>query len=363
MKTIKNAIMKKISVFLITILIIACSENKDRKVEIIGGFPKEVSLTYTVIKTPPVLFYVGEMILLDNILVTIDMKSDTIFRQFRLPEFRYAGGFIKRGRGPGEETYVEPYIQPLSESAFLYRSVASANIVTLDLRNRNIRSQNKIKLSDSLETLQHVFLLPDSLICGSDLVYKGDNKEFVSYDFKKNSVKSFGSEYSNIITNLPPKTRASLFSKVITVKPDKSSFAAVYDKFMLLRIFSNKGILLHEVQFLNSPRLPNSIVEGDMRNINPDEIFMQYQKIQSTNKYIYALYSGKPLSYVSRSNQGIADVCNEIHVWTWQGKPILKISLDNNISSFVVSSDNSYLICYTSENLDKFYKYDLNSFK
>ena len=300
--------------------------------------------------------------MLDSVLVTIDMKANPFFRVFILPDFQYIGGFIQKGSGPGEEVSIDPFIHGLSGNKFLYKSLKSVKIVDFEMKKQKIEILENIKLPGKLMAFSHIFMLRDSLLCGWDLNQNG-SKEFLKYNPRTNTISEFGPNYSRIIKDVPPQRKAAIFSKAVTVKPDKTAFAAVYDKFQMLRIFNLNGTLLKEVRFKDSPNPPKGIIIGDFTAVNPDELIMHYQKIQSTNRYIYALYSGKSVSHMSPDNRGIADICDEIHVWDWEGNPIAKISLGKYFFSFTVTSDDNYIICSSSESLDKLYKYVLDIFR
>jgi len=47
----------------------------------------------------------------------------------------------------------------------------------------------------------------------------------------------------------------------------------------------------------------------------------------------------------------------------FQGNPIKKILLDENIFSFCVDPNDKYLICSSLNSIDKLYKYTLNGTK
>ena len=77
------------------------------------GNPINVNLDPTcvleVIETPPVLFSVMGIEMLDSVLITCDLQYETIFRVFKLPTFKYLGGFIGRGNGPNQEISKQNY--------------------------------------------------------------------------------------------------------------------------------------------------------------------------------------------------------------------------------------------------------------
>ncbi len=345
--------------FLILIILTSCLGYKGKEVKIVKGFLKKTSLEYSVIKTPSVLFDVGQMIILDSVLVTMDIMASPFFQVFKLPEMEYIGGYIQRGAGPGEEIQIDPFIHRLSGNSFMYKSLKSIKIVEFNLEKKMIEIKKDIKLPGELISLSHIFMLSDYKIFGWD-VRQNINKEFIEFDYNTNIISEFGPSYSKIVTDIPPLRVASTFSKIITVKPDKTTFAAVYDKFQMLRIFSSNGKLLRELQFKDSQNLPKSAIIGDFEDINPNDIKTHYHKICSTNKFIYALYSGKTISEISKNNSGINDICKEIHVWDWSGEPVLKISLDKEFFSFSVSSDDSFIVCSSTEALDRLFRYDLD---
>lgn len=92
-----------------------------------------------------------------------------------------------------------------------------------------------------------------------------------------------------------------------------------------------------------------------------DRVMQNYRKIKATNCYIYGLYCGKTIgeNNIRFNEEGLNDTSNEIHVWDWNGNPVMKILLDEQIFSFCVSPDDSYIICTSLNSKNNFYKYEL----
>ncbi len=87
---------------------ISCTRNSN--VTTITQFPKVEELNHEIIPTPNVLYTPTGLLLLDSAVIVQDLKSDTIFQVFKFPSFAYAGGFVKRGGGPDEEIFVDPFM-------------------------------------------------------------------------------------------------------------------------------------------------------------------------------------------------------------------------------------------------------------
>ena len=81
-----------------------------------------------------------------------------------------------------------------------------------------------------------------------------------------------------------------------------------------------------------------------------------FTHVKSTNKYIYALYSGK--SY--RDKDVFSDFGNNLIIIDWEGNLLAKHLLDREIAGFVVTPDNKRLIAVTEDiNENSIYEYDL----
>jgi len=333
----------------------SCSENyKKESYE----FKNEISLKRKEIKVPPVLFIVGGMVLTDNFLVTVDIKADTLFRVFKLPDYKYIGGFTSRGNGPDEENFISGYMHHLSGDKFLYGSITSIKTANIDLAKNKIEVIDKISLPVKLLNLNQAFRIGNKYY-GISLNRKS-TREFVSYNPQTNEISNFGCTYPKVGKKIKSPIRNMILVSTVAVKPDNSHFACVYDKFPILRIYKKDGVLETEMRYLNNQKFPQAFIEKEPLKKQFDDVMQNYRRIKVTNRFIYALYIGKTMGELPSRQSGLVDFSNEIHVWDWNGKPIKKIFLDKNIFSFCVSPDDKFLICSSLNEIDKFYKYSLN---
>lgn len=352
--------MKKLSYIFIFFFFFSCTNNSPEfEIFEVSDFEKSIKLNSEKINIPPNLYHVLQMVLLDSVLVTVDTKADKIFGVYKANNLEFIGSYVKKGKGPSEEISFDAFIQPALNNTFMYRSLQSIKFIKFNLKLLKFETQKEILLPGQLLDLSHPFVLNDSILSGWS-VFQESEKEYLCLNLNTKEVSEFGPPYPEIIKDISSKQKASAFSKIITVKPDNNLFASAYDKFKIIRIYSKTGKVLKEIRFKNNNYFSKDILIKNPENINLDKIKLHYQKIKSTNKYIYALYSGKSLSEISNSKK--SSFCNEIHVWDWNGNPIAKLILDKNIFSFVVASNNEYIIGAAFDDIDVFYKYKLDSF-
>ena len=349
--------MKKLNYIFIFLFFVSCANRPEQEILEANDFEKAIKLNSEKINVPPNLYYVYQMVLLDSILVTVDTKADKIFGVYKADNLEFMGSYIKKGRGPLEEINFDAFIQPLFNNTFMYRSLKSIKFLKFNLKLLEFEIQKEILLPGQLLDFSHPFIVNDSIIAGWSVLQQS-SKEYQCLNINTRETCEFGPPYPKIIKDISLKQKASVFSKIITVKPDNKLFASAYDKFKMIRIYSKKGEVLKEIRFKNDMYFSKDILSKNPENINLDKIKLHYQKIKSTNKYVYALYSGKSLNEVSNSIE--SSFCNEIHVWDWQGKQIAKLILDKNIFSFVVSPRNKYIIGTTLDDIDVLYKYKLD---
>ncbi|MDD6890674.1 MAG: BF3164 family lipoprotein [Bacteroidales bacterium] len=335
-------------------LFISCTHKEN--VTTIEQFPKVEKLIHEEITTPPVLYAPTGLLLLDSAVIIQDLKADTIFQVFKFPSFTHIGGFIKRGGGPDEEMFVDPFMQRLGNNQFMFRNLTGVKMLEYDPSNTSIRTVKNIKFDTSLTDLFHVFPLNNHLI--GVRMDKATPKEFVSYDPQTQNVNDFGDSYPVMDENIKiaDENKIQLFAKANTVKPDGSTFACVYDKFPILRIYSNTGVLKKEIRLANNQRFPFALIKQEPSLDDVNEMMQDYRMIKATNRFIYALYIGQKNKDIS---PGLNDFSNIIHVWDWDGNPVMELRLDEKIFTFDVAPDDAFLICSSLEKLDGIYKYVL----
>ncbi len=352
-------IKKTVALFLITAYFFAsCAvngEQKEQEVLTFDEFPEITNLSHEKIKTEPVLYCVGGVLLLDSVLISVDLKNDPFFQVFKLPSFEHVGGFVTRGTGPEEEIFINPFIcRGESKNEFVYKTYNSIKIAKYNEQTERIEVTKHIDLPPDLMEMWNVIKFGDSLI-GNRMEGPAE-QEFIGYNIETKEVFDFGENYPTEEVDVDSYQRDLLFGKVSIPKPDGSAFAVVYDKFPILRIYTRAGNLEKEVRLNNGQQFPRALIEDVPSVSDLNEVMQDYRAIRSSNNLIYALYIGKTSQDLA---PGINDFSNEIHVWNWDGQPIKKILLDKTIFTFEVDPDDNYIIASSLLSLDALFKYKL----
>ena len=88
-----------------------------------------------------------------------------------------------------------------------------------------------------------------------------------------------------------------------------------------------------------------------------EETVLHYGRLNVTDRYIYAGYIGKTMEECIE-DEGVFQ--NEIHVFSWDGEAIAKVTIiDNDVVSFAVSDDNSAM--YVVNDKEEVFVYNLSN--
>ncbi len=126
----------------------------------------------------------------------------------------------------------------------------------------------------------------------------------------------------------------SSYRGYFTVNPDKSKIAIVTRLSDRVDIYSAAGNLLHSTYGSHKGKIH---AELDGFRIHPirGKCIMGYTKVHSTNKYIYALFSGELYGTMG------SEYADNLHVFTWDGKPVAAYHLNARLIDFVVDDPNN----------------------
>jgi hypothetical protein len=127
----------------------------------------------------------------------------------------------------------------------------------------------------------------------------------------------------------------------------------------MLRIYDKNGNVINDVRFVNHQEKPIAYLARQTNPMSLDNTTLNYWKIKVTDSYIYGLYVGKTYSELNTNGQGIKDYANEIHVWDWDGNPIIRFILNRHVFSFSVSTSDEFIVCSTLNDDDKLFKFSL----
>jgi hypothetical protein len=352
-----NYYMMRTNYFLcVLLLFVSCNTESSRFV--VEEFPIETKVIFDKIEVEPILYFVGDMLIVDDVLITVDMKNETFFHFFKLPELTSLGGQINRGEGPRDEVIIFPTLDKVENDKFAYRTTHKVKIVNFNKNDRVLQVVQQIELPDKYMGILNSFVFNKN-IYGYNMLGEDNEKEFIRYDPVEEKVSEFGSKYPFVNMDVTEK-KNTVFTKVMGGKPDGTMFAVLYDKFPILRIYDHEGKIISESEYNNNQKLPSAYTHQEMNIESINDLTINYMKIKVTDKYIYGLYSGKTHEESRTKQKQIDDYCCEVHVWDWKGMPIARYILEKPVSSFAVTPDDSYFLFYSFENENILYKVNIS---
>lgn len=337
-----------------------CAKRNDLQPKKVERFPLEKKLELKAYKVEPALFFVSDMVILNNKLVTLDVKNNVFFQLFNLPDLKYVGSQIHKGEGPTEETFIFPYIENVGKESFAYRNMNKIKVVSYDSIENKFLPHKSYQVPQETEILNYCLL--NNSICGYDML-RNTGREFIRYDFDTRKIQDFGPSFPSVSFSVSDDKKNVLFTKIMASKVDDTRFAALYDKFPLLRIYDNEGNLMSETEYINHQQLPIGYTNKNMSMSDIENTTKNYMRIKTTRKYIYGLYSGKTNKDLSDSGGDGTSCCCEIHLWDWDGNPVARLMLNKNVTCFAVSQDDSYIVLYSSLDEGTLYKTDIPTLK
>ncbi len=280
---------------------------------------------------------VAEMIYIDSLLIIYDYN---INHKMKVADLRKKTiyNFGKKGRGPKElkSSYMKFSIDHMSNRLFV-SDLPDYCVYSIDsLRQGNMEMVSRFDIkSDSISFFSSVFC-SDYIIGGAIRKRFGlyNIKEGISilkYDFEKNqgALTSQANFYNHPLKN--KVAYFQLFSEVMGI----------------ITIDINDFNINEKVWWKNDDKEVN---ENNRTFIEPSKGRRNcFINTSVSNKYLYSLYSGKPLgSSLESLNESLSS--DIIYVFDWDGNPIKKLKMDRKIQSLAIDSQDEILYATSLEN-------------
>jgi len=331
--------IKKIAITLSFIVVIAaCNKPNDKKFK---KFPQTIDLDAQSInsKSFQSMNIVG---LVDSIIVlNTGPYSDSIFYLFNKNKFSFIKEAGKKGKGPGELTHasIRGNINKQNGTIFVGdRSKLKLFRYSLDgvLNNKNASPEVYIELPNNFSHANEVIVVNDSIIIGTGM----PNYGICVLNKKGEIINKFGR-----LPEKPDEIKAlkhiSLYNQRFTFNKKQNKFAIGFTSFDSLNCYNLSG----EVVFKQTGP---DFIESDYKTVYKRDEKTTYWSLESDDKYIYGLYSGKKKYEIPSNANTLKDVKlfhpKNIHIFDWQGNPKLKVKLDKPIVDFVIDKKTNRLI-------------------
>ena len=320
----------KNTLILLMILFISCEKKTDSLNNIFEKFElkKIKSISLQDLNLNAEFSYLFSLKFIDDLLIISDNNSDFHMKIADLKN-KNTRNFVQIGRGPneiGSQGY--SYTTDIAENKLYITGENKClvySIAKLKRGNDDPIGLLNIKLNE--ESFMHKIYIGGNYVFGSLI-----QNRFGLYNFvNKKLIKKY--EY-----DLGPLLNQCMFSK----HPTRNQIAFLEIKNASLGVVSYDSIdfKLHEKKWWKSKSKEVGDGVDNIEIIPSKERRTAFISHAISEKYIYSLYSGKKINYLSPYD---ALQSNKIYVFDWEGNPIKRFELDKEVRSIAIDEKNNIL--------------------
>ena len=302
-----------------------------------------------------------DMVVVDDLIIVLDSKTDRFFHVFLKNNYNYVGSFIKKGRGPGEETRISPFFKVYTNDKFYYKSADDLKMAKIKMDNDSldIIIHDRYNLPQSSLTDVDFFLVDEFIFSSAGL--RAASKDYLVLNYETGGLSEWGESIPLSDKKVNPDLIPMINQKLTTINSNDNLIASVFNILPILRIYSLENEkLITELQMSDALNNREIILADQVQN-RSREVINYYHRIKSTDDYIYALYGGFSVSGYFKEGETphVFDWSEEIHIWKWDGTPIMKLKLDRPVFSFDITPDNKKIIATSVVDVDKLFEAEI----
>ena len=271
---------------------------------------------------------------------------------YSLKDFKYVASTITPGRGPDEISFPGHIIINKNRGLIWCQDFGRKILWKFDLDS--IINKDKYFPDYKINTPDILAIMQLDLYNDSIFSFNSNNPSYFVSFFNENgniidtlNVPSQACIYNN--EQLSPETKTLMAYYIYTINPKTGRIAIIYMFSDIIQIIDSRGNLLKE---LHGPGTTDQIPEY----ANSQQIITN-SLVYSDKNYIYCLYRNR--RRWDEVTGMIPQFGKEINVYSWDGKPILKIILDHSVMAFTIDNKNKRIITFSPE-IDELLSYKFN---
>jgi hypothetical protein len=317
--------MKKITILLLGFFIlVSCNENTKQKT--FNQFPEEYSLKphFTELEEP---YIHGSFLIYDSLYLLTNTPENPYQIHIYNHDFKYLGSGGRVGNGPGE--IVNPFLPRIDQKtgvlwfADMGRRALMKFPVDSLIKNLQFLPTETVPIPEDLWIITRFDPLPNGLFRFAD--YQSPDALIACFDSIGKRLDSLAISRNPLLNNLQSRNEQNFMpTYMYEFHPKQNLFALAYVYSDVLAILNSDGEIITHIQGPDGINQVPDITIQDQINC--------YAHIQADDRYIYALYNGKP----SFDNQQKLNIPDRIFVFDWDGKPVASLLLEHPIPQFTI---------------------------
>lgn len=325
--------MKSNFLLFLMLLFFACHDGNtsifDAQNVVVPNFPEVQNLQGE--KMDLEILGVNDIYVVDTFLIAFKATGyNNFFEVYSTISHQYLGKFLEQGRGPNEFLSVQynyEFYRKNDNIILFVLDGAQQKRACFNLTQSLKRNQAICDTIYRIRTSYNYFNLNDSLHAQLRPVLSN-----WIWEIQRNDGNQILAEYKILKSYVPKSISVNALAAGAIKHPFRNDFVCNLLHFNQLNIFSvdrQKNVSISYGE-------PINIFETLKR---PDsELMNYYVSMVPTAEYIYALYVGKPDKQYPYWEGAV-----EIHVYDWEGQPISKMAIPENIIYFAVDEINKYI--------------------
>ncbi|MDR9417597.1 BF3164 family lipoprotein [Gracilimonas sp.] len=280
-------------------------------------------------------------------LIVINRADQGVFRVYNLPELDYLYSWGRMGRGPDELSFVSLSQINTTSSGLLLLENELAQLKYYEVTDTGFVFKKKANLSypSKKQPFNNLIRVNDSTYYARYGYDKTTDKEFIALRPELNEVLfTFGTYPGG--SDLTGPARSQKYSKVSTAQPQGELFVSFYRHLNRFKIFNYEGNLIRYIS-----------INDDYITDDPSEDYIFRTIATSTNEHIYTLGVFNTEEKLSQDPDNFTPI---IEIWSWEGKPIKRLKIDQKIHRFAVSDKYETLYGFSIFDPSKIVTYKLD---
>ena len=276
----------------------------------------------------------------DNYLVVSELDSDLFLHLIKLDASSptYLRNFGVKGDGPGEIRGVSYIETGFEENTFWTFFVNNKLNSKFQINDTSLHAIDQFRLVGDLYMAVDITWTADSTFM---TIRADDHEKFVEYDLEGNIIKTFGTWQGIIAGNYPMSIISSLYDGRFKSSPDKQTFALFCIRTDVIEILDRRSGNILSVRGPANYRyefeVDYSLGYPMFSTKNFKDSKPQYVDGYLTDKYIYALYSGRTRAEIDQKNI----MCDEVFVFDYEGNLLKHYKLDHSLLTFAIDEKHN----------------------
>lgn len=325
--------------FSLLLYLASCSSSEQLPVELtVNSFPSTETIVPQEITITSELMNPFNMFVSGNHLVVYQVQVDTVFTVFELPscKFLFKDGVI--GEGPDDvPAFLDRKRFTPTPKGFKTLVGGLGKIYHFDILDNRIQlNAQECESFPETGNINNYIPVNDTLYVHMNMMQDDYEWEWHSVDGER--AGDFSTYPSWHEYEASPTDLIFMYLSMGTAKPSGDRFATFYAYFKHMRIYDADRKLLRDV------------------TINDGETW-EFSRVSTQRKPYYDCFSTSTDQYIINCCRTSEKDRNEFHVFDWDGNPVKKFIVNQNIKCFTYHEGRIYAA--NNEEEDKLYVYDI----